>query len=151
MKILRVVANNRKKEIVVETKRGRFIFPFTKLRLRPSAVDPITEIYPDTETGHEAFTYLLRSGKEDTIHVDQVLAYNEDPEYVREELLFRLSMTAQESIRKQRISKRFLARRLNTSPAHIHRLLDQTYYGKTIDQMIRLLAVLGQTVNLQVS
>ncbi|HQH26278.1 MAG TPA: hypothetical protein PLP17_02690 [Oligoflexia bacterium] len=29
-----------------------------------------------------------------------------------------------------------------------NRLLDQTFYGKTVDQMIRLLGVLGQEVDL---
>ena len=46
------------------------------------------------ELGKEAFTYTLASGKEDTVHVEQVLDYNRDPRYMRNLLLYKLTLIA---------------------------------------------------------
>jgi hypothetical protein len=52
---------------------------------------------------------------------------------------------------EKRLAKRALCRMLRTSPAQVYRLLDQTCYSKTVDQMLRLLQVLGCTVKLEIS
>jgi hypothetical protein len=39
-------------------------------------------------------------------------------------------------------------RRVGTSPTQFYRLIDQTFYRKTIDQMVRLLAALDCPVDL---
>jgi hypothetical protein len=36
----------------------------------------------DDELGREAFTYTLESGREGTVHVEQVLDYHRDPGYL---------------------------------------------------------------------
>jgi hypothetical protein len=35
--------------------------------------DPIAELFVDPEAAREAFTYMLRSGRTGTVHVEQVL------------------------------------------------------------------------------
>ena len=92
-------------------------------------------------------TYTLESGKEDTVLLDQVLEYNKDTEYLREMLLYKLSLKARKLLQARGISKRELVRRLHTSPVQLYRLLDQTFTHKTIDQMIRLLAALDCLVD----
>ena len=149
MKILRVLANNRKREFVLDTKNGKYVFPYSQLSLRPTASDPLLEVFVDPEVGHEAITYRLRSGKEDTVLLDNVLWYNQDPEIMRKLLLYDLTVKAQDAIKDKRIAKRFLIRKLHTSPAQLYRLLDQTNYGKTIDQMLRLLAAIGLIVEIK--
>ena len=131
-------------------RKGTFSFPYAQLSLRPSSADRVVEIGVDKEAGGEAFTYRLSSGKSDTVLLEQVLAYNKDPEQLREELLCRLTIAAQEALSRRRLSKRHFARQLKTSPAHLYRLLDQTFYGKTIDQMVILLQSLGEEVELKV-
>ena len=37
------------------------------------------ESFVDEEAGREAFTYVLDSGRSGTVHVEQVLEYNQDP------------------------------------------------------------------------
>src|SRR5437870_5740075 len=73
MKIRRVVANNRRKAFEVVAGRNRYPFPFVKLRLRPTATNRIQQVYVDKELGSEAFTYVLESGAEDSVHLDDVL------------------------------------------------------------------------------
>jgi len=44
------------------------------------------------------------------------------------------------------LSKHEVVRRLKTSPSQLYRLLDPTNDRKSIDEMLRLLSVLGYTV-----
>jgi hypothetical protein len=41
------------------------------------------------------------------------------------------------------LSKHEVVRRLRTSPSQLYRLLDSSNYRKSIDEMLRLLTVLG--------
>ncbi len=43
----------------------------------------------DEELGREGFTYELESGRQGTVHVEQVLEYNQDPSQLRDQLLYR--------------------------------------------------------------
>ena len=147
MKIKKVSVNNRKKAFELVTTKGGFDFPFSRLRLKPTEAHPINDVTVDKELGSQAFTYTLTNGKEDTIHVDQVLEYNKDPDYIRKMLLYKLTVQAQKMIEARGISKRELVRRLHTSPTQLYRLIDQTFYGKTIDQMVRLLSALDCPVD----
>ena len=150
MKVRGVIHNNRKKGFEVRTTRQRYWFPYGKLELRPSPRDPVVSVCADAEIGYEGFTYRLKSGREDTVLVDQVLDYNKDPDYLRDLLLYKLTVEAQERIAKSTLSRREIIRRLGTSPAQLYRLLDQTNYRKSIDQMLSLLHVLDCDVDLVV-
>ncbi len=111
---------------------------------------PCNVVRVDKELGREAFVYTLESGAEGTIHVDQVLEYNQDPGYLRDLLLYRLTLEAQKRVEESSLSKREIIRRLGTSPAQLYRLLDQTNYRKSVDQVLNLLHVLECDVELVV-
>lgn len=104
----------------------------------------------DAETGREAFTYVLHSGRTGTVHVEQVQEYNRDPSHLRDLLLYRLTLEAQRQIAESPLSKREIVRRLGTSAAQLYRLLDQTNYRKSVDQVLALLQVLNCEVDLVV-
>ena len=108
------------------------------------------ELFVDPETAREAFTYVLRSGRTGTVHVEQVLEYNKDPAYLRNLLLYRLTLEAQKRIASSPLPKREIIRRLGTSAAQLYRLLDQTNYRKSVDQVLALLQVLNCDVDLVV-
>ena len=150
MKIRSVRCDNRKKAFEVATRRKTYSFPYAKLRLRPTPTNPVKNLAVDDELAREAFTYELESGEADTVHIDAVLDYNRDPRYLRNLALYRLTLAAQQRVRSSRLSKRELIRRLETSPAQFYRLLDQTNYSKSIDQMMALLSVLDCEVDLVV-
>ena len=147
MKIASVTANNRRRCFKIETTKGPFTFPFLKLDLLPSRTNRVKEVYVDSELGNEAITYVLESGEEDSVHVDDFLNYNRDPDYLRDLTLYKLTLKAGKLLKESKLPKRELARRLATSPAQIYRLLDPTNYRKTIDQMVRLLACLDYTLD----
>ncbi len=150
MKIKSVRHDNRKKAFEVATRNQRYWFPFAKLRLRPTPANAVASVHVDGEFGNEAFTYELQSGEEGTVHIDQVLDYNRDPRYMRDLLLYNLTLVAQERVKGSSLSKRELIRRLGTSPAQFYRLLDQTNYSKSIDQLMTLLSILDCQVDLVV-
>ena len=148
MKIRRVAFNNRKKGFEVHTSRTVLWFPYGKLEVRPSANDTVVRVSVDPEIGREGFTYMLASGKEGTVHIEQVLEYNQDPDYLRDLLLYKLTLEAQRRVAKSRLSRREIIRRLGTSAAQFYRLLDQTNFRKSIDQLLSLLHVLDCDVDL---
>ena len=150
MKIRTVSYNNRRKGFNVATRRGCLWFPYSKLEVRPVANDPIAGVSVDKDLGGEGFTYTMESGREGTVHIEQVLDYNKDPVYLRDMVLYRLTIEASRRIEKSPLSMREISRRLKTSPAQLYRLLDQTNYNKSVDQMLSLLAVLDCEVDLVV-
>ncbi len=134
----------------VRTSTKTLAFPFSKAAPTPTPGDPVTELSVDAEAGREAFSYVLHSGRTGTVHVEQVLEYNQDPTYLRDLLLYRLTLEAQKRVAKSPLSKREIVRRLGTSAAQLYRLLDQTNYRKSVDQVLALLQVLNCEVDLVV-
>jgi len=151
VKINKVEANNRKRSFEVTTRRETYSFPYAKLRVQPSKSDRVREVFPDPELGREAFTYRLDSGEEDTIHLDAVLEYNRDPDYLNELLLHRLTIEAQRGVEESGLSKRELIRRLGTSASQFYRLLDPSYRGKSLGQLLALLQLVGREVDVVVT
>jgi hypothetical protein len=150
MKIRSVTQNNRKKAFEVKTSRRTFQLPYSKVDPQPSAGDPIARLFVDKELGREGFTYVLESGREGTVHSEQVLEYNQDPGYLRDALLYKLTIEAQKRVKESSLSKREIIRRLGTSATQLYRLLDQTNYRKSVDQLLSLLHVLDCNVDLLV-
>ena len=144
MKITTVVANARKRCFIVTIKGRAYEFPYS------STNNPVVQLSPDADAGNEAFSYKLKNGKRDTILAEQILLLNQDPEIVRKELLYTLTCQAQDLIKNRGLSKRSVARLLAIQPAQLYRLLDQTFYGKTIDQMVRLFSALGEQVEIKI-
>ena len=150
MKIRSVKHNNRKKTFEIRTSTKSLGFPFSKADPSPTSEDPLREIFVEDEAGREAFTYVLKSGRSGTVHVEQVLEYNQDPSYLRNLLLYRLTIEAQKRVDASPLSKREIIRRLGTSAAQLYRLLDQTNYRKSVDQLLNLLQVLDCEIDLVV-
>jgi len=150
MKIRSVKLNNRKKVFEVQTYSKSLAFPYAKAEPKPTATDPVNQAVVDKDIGREGFVYTLESGKEGTVHVEQVLEYNQDPAYLRDLLLYKLTIEAQKRLDASGLSKREIVRRLGTSATQLYRLLDQTNYRKSVDQVLNLLHVLDCDVDLVV-
>jgi len=150
MKILSVTANNRKHVFEVRTRRQMLVFPYAKTDPAPAPSDRVTEVFVDPELDREGFTYRLGSGLEGSIHIDAVLEYNEDPSYMAELTLYRLTQEAKNRFETSGLSAREVSRWLGTSPTQLYRLLDPTNYSKSVRQLISLLYVLGCEVDVEV-
>jgi len=149
-KIKSVEVNFRKKAFEIKTKKGIFPFPFCFLALKPSKNDPIQKVYVDPEIENRGFTYVLTSGKEDTVLMDQILFVNKDPDYMRNHILYELTLEALKLLEVSGLSKREISRRLKTSPAQVYRLLDTTNYKKSTDEMLRLISSIGYEVDFEI-
>ena len=150
MKISHVDFNNRKRVFTVHTEDKVYEMPYSKLRDIPERGNPVVRVISDPELGCEAITFWLKNGYVGAVHLDNIRAVNGDPAILTEMMLHNLTVQAQERLAEVQCSKRELARRLGTSPAQLYRLLDQTYYKKSIGQMISLLHVMGCKVDLVV-
>jgi len=150
MKILSVAANNRRHVFEVRTRRGSFVFPYAKADALPSAGDRIAEVFVDPELGREAFTFRLASGAEGSVPVDAVLEYNEDPSYMADLTLYRLTQEARSRLDRSGLSTREVARSLGTSPTQLYRLLDPTNYTKSLRQLMALLYLLGCDIDVAI-
>lgn len=151
MKIRTVKANNHRKVFIVRTYKGAYEYPYGKLDLRPTNANPLVDVYVDDELGDEAFTYTLASGDEDTIHIGRILEQNRDPAYMRDLLLYKLTIEAKKQVKESDLSVRNISKLLGTSATQYYRLLDEDNYRKSMDKMVNLLAVLGCAVDLKVS
>ena len=111
MKIRDVTTNNRKREFSVTNRSGcEYTFPYQKADPRPRIDNWVKEVYVDKELGNEAFTYVLKSGEEGSIHIDQILEYNQDPDYFTDLLLYKLTLAAQKQVDIVGLSRRQLAK-----------------------------------------
>jgi hypothetical protein len=104
MKIRSVKDNSRKKTFEIKTSNETLQFPYSKLDLQPCGDDPTDRVYVDEEVAREGFTYVLKSGKNGTVHIEQVLEYNQDPSYLREVILYNLTVAAQKRLEKSALS-----------------------------------------------
>ena len=150
MKIRSVIANTRRRAFEVETSSKKLLLPFAKVAPQPTAKDSISQLFVDKELGREGFSYVLQSGRQGTVHIEQVLEYNQDPSYLRDLVLYKLTIEAQKRVQKARLSKREIVRRLRTSASQLYRLLDQRNSRKSVDQMLSLLQVLDCDVDVVV-
>lgn len=150
MKIAAVNANNRRRAFEVDTRQGSYRMPYAALDPAPSRDDRVRAVRVDPELGKEGFTYLLESGREGSVHLDSVLAYNDDPGHAAELVLYELSLEAGRRFERSALSVRELARRLGTSQAQLYRLLDARNTQKSLRQVLALLHVLGCAVEVRV-
>ena len=152
MKIRRVVPNNRKAQLEITTRSGRTLpFPYARLDPQPMGANRVREVFVDEDLGNEGVTYRLDSGDEGSLHIDHVLEYNEDPGYLADLLVHKLTVEARKRVEASRLSRREIARLLHTSVPQLYRLLDPANRRKTINQLVALLHVLDCEVDLVVT
>jgi predicted XRE-type DNA-binding protein len=151
MKIRKVECNNQKKTFEVTTFSGRaFSYPYAKVSPSPDSDNHVHKVYPDVDFGREAFTYVLESGDEGTVHIDHLLEYSDDPEYMARLALHKLTVEARKRVEESPLSKREIMRRLGTSQAQLYRLLDPANYKKSMNQLVELLAAVDCEVEMVV-
>ncbi len=78
------------------------------------------------------------------------MEYNEDPNYLRDQLLYQLTVEAQQRVAASELSKREIIRRLGTSASQFYRILDQTNYRKSVGQLLAVLHILDCAVDVVV-
>jgi hypothetical protein len=150
VKIQSVSTNNRRHRFEVHTHRGVYDLPYSRTSPSPTPTNKVVEVGPDPDLGNEAFTYRLASGDEGSVHLDSVLEFNEDPEYMADLTLYNLSVEAKRRLESSGLSMRQVADTLGTSPTQVYRLLDPDNRRKSMRQVVALFSVLGCDVEVHV-
>ena len=127
-----------------------YTFPYVNATPCPETDNRIEKVFVDKELANEAITYALESGEEGSIHIEQILEYNEDPRYLADLLTYKLTVEALRGIESSGLSRRQIAKRLKTSLPQLYRLLDTTNTRKSMNQLVALLHVLNCNVDLVV-
>ncbi|MBI3556772.1 MAG: helix-turn-helix transcriptional regulator [Deltaproteobacteria bacterium] len=139
-KFKKVVFDNKKRVFHLEYTSGlKLDCPYFSLRIKGKVVDA----GPDSEAGGHSFYFTLENGKSDYVPFDQPLHIVQNPEYVKEQTLYQMTKRLQQFIKREGISKRELARRLNTSLSQLARLLDTTNYKKEMSRLVEIAAILN--------
>jgi hypothetical protein len=149
MKIRSLRTNNHKKVFEVRTYKGWYEYPYAMLDQPPTDNNKIIKAYVDAELGYEALTYELASGIQDSVHIDRVLEYCRDPSYMRDLLLYKLTIEAKKLVESSPLGIRELSRRLGTSPTQLYRILDEDNMRKSIDRVFELLSVMQCRIDIQ--
>jgi len=150
MKIRSVAHNNRRKSFEVKTAKSAFVLPFSQVEPRPAVCRSHRSRLRDKALAARRSPTFSSPARRATVHIEQVLEYNQDPDYLRDALLYKLTIEAQKRLAVTPLSKNEIVRRLGTSPSQLARLLDQTNYRKSVDKLLALLHVLGCDVDLRV-
>jgi hypothetical protein len=150
LKIRVVDYNNRKKAFEVQMGRRTYAYPYSRAGLEAEPGNLVRDVRIDPELAREGFTYTLESGDEGTVHGEQVLDYNQDPDYLHDILLYKLTVEAQNRLETTPLSRREIIRRLGTSATQFYRLIDQTNTRKSFRQLLALLHILDCDVELLV-
>lgn len=104
------------------------------------------KVYVDKELGEEAITLLFINGEEDSVPLDAFLEEGKDPDFYKDLCLYEMTLLLIEKFEESEITKSKLAKSLDTSMSQINRLMDTSNKSKTIDQIIKALAVLGHKI-----
>src|SRR6185503_8580093 len=99
-----VIPNNRTRAFDVVIGTQRYSYPFAKADPAPTSEDPVKSLEIDRECARHIFNYYLASGKDGWVHSEMVLEYNRDPAFLRDNLLYNLTIQAQEAIEKSPLS-----------------------------------------------
>jgi hypothetical protein len=150
-KIKQAAFSNRKRSISVAIGSATLELPFSKLEVSPNADNPAIGIKIDRDLGGRGVLCQLKDGKELAIPIEAFLEFNRDPEYMREIEIYKLTSRAIDLVKSSGMSKRAICRRMGTSLSQLSRLLDPTNYQKTIDQMLKLLTILGARIDIKVA
>jgi hypothetical protein len=140
MRFKKIDFNNRKKIFILEYTSGLVIeCPYFSFGIKHNIVDAGT----DREVGNHSFYFILENGYKDYVPFDQPLHIVQNPDYILEETLYKMTGQLNKFIVSSRISKRQLARLLKTSVSQLNRILDPANYKKDIGRLIEIAALLN--------
>ena len=135
-----VTLNNRKRQIAcVYTNGKKIILHLGQLGIRKNVI----RVWVDRETGGRSVGFEFSDGSIDYMPYDQPLFLTKEPEFLLQTHIEDLTSRIKSELKKQGISKRYLATRLGTSDNQIQRLLDPKILNKNLEQLYKIAALLG--------
>ena len=142
MKLKTAAFDNHARTIHLQYVDGRAVqIRYSRLGIKES----IEEIWIDKETHGQSLGIRFQGGRKDYMPADQGLALANDHQYLLETHIERLIAIIKETLKKQGVSKRYLAEQLGTSDNQVHRLLNPAILNKNLYQLYKIFSLLGLT------
>lgn len=141
-----VLFSNKKKQIEMSYTSGKEItLHYGQLGIKGN----IADIWIDKETRGQSIGIELSDGRLDYMPYDQPLALTKDPDYVLQNNIENIIAQITEVLKKKKISKKYLAKQLETSDNQIQRLLDPSLLNKNWIQLYKVASILGLEFDIQ--
>ncbi|HET9300243.1 MAG TPA: hypothetical protein VFO11_09870 [Candidatus Polarisedimenticolaceae bacterium] len=150
LNIRHVRPNERKRIFEIEIEDRTLAFPYVRADPRPTRKDRVWSVTVHTNIAHRGFSYVLASGRRGMVQLDRVFEYNEDPSFLKDLLLYRLTLEAKRRMAASDLSSADILRRLKTSPTQLSRILDASNYRTSLDQVVSLLQALDCEIDVVV-
>lgn len=140
LKLKSAIFSNKKRELEITYSSGKTIkIHFGALGI----VRNLKGVWIDTETKGRSLGIEYVDGDIDYLHYDQPLHMAKDPEYILQNHIENIIAQIREELEKRKISKKYLAKQLETSDNQIQRLLNPNILNKNLIQLYKLANVLG--------
>lgn len=131
--------SNKKKEIeVIYTSGKKVVIHYGSIGLSKN----IKDLWVDKETGFKSLGIEFLDGEIEYMPYDQPLAIVKDPEFMLQNQIENIIAQINEELTKKKISKKYLARQLETSDNQIQRLLNPSIINKNLTQLYKLASLL---------
>ena len=132
--------SNKKKQIdILYTNGKRAAIHFGTIGIKKL----IKEIKVDWETNGKSLKILFEDESVDYLPYDQPLVIVRDPEVLLQIHIERIIAKIKDAILKKKISKRYIAERLETSDNQVQRLLNPAILNKNLTQLYRIADLVG--------
>lgn len=103
----------------------------------------IKEIKVDRETNGKSLKIIFEDESVDYLPYDQPLVIARDPEVLLQIHIERIIAKIKDAIAKKKISKRYIANRLETSDNQVQRLLNPAILNKNLSQLYKIADLVG--------
>ncbi len=145
-KIKSVTFSNKTKEIEIEyASKKRYSVHYGQLGIHQN----ILKAWVDRETGNQSIGFEFEDGSVDYMPYDQPLALNKDPDYLLQDQIEHLVLELNETIKKKGISKKYIAKKLETSENQIFRLLNPSILNKNLEQLYQIAFILNKQIEIE--
>ena len=139
-KIKSATFSNKRREIEIEYNSGKKVsVHYASLNLAKN----IKAVRVDQETNGRSLEIEFMDGTLDYMPYDQPLAIAQDPEFMLQNHIENVIAQIKEEMVNKKISKKYLARQLETSDNQIQRLLNPDILNKNLVQLYKLASLLG--------
>ena len=145
-KMLKGDFNNRKKELTITYKDKRSItLHYGQLGIKENLI----RVDIDPESKGLALSLELQDGRKEYVPYDIPLIFSQDPDYLFQAEVEELIADIKIKMKKSQISKKYLARQLQTSDIQIERLLDPKTLNKNFQQLNKVAHILGMNLSIK--
>lgn len=145
-KIKNVRFSNKTKEIEVEyTSNKKYTVHYGQLGIKKN----ITKAWVDQETNGKSVGFEFEDHEVNFMPYGQPLALNKDPDYLLQDQIEHLVLELNETIQKKGISKKYIAKKLETSENQIFRLLNPSILNKNLEQLYKIASILNKHIEIE--